>query len=328
MRRRDFITLLGGAAIWPLAARAQRLDRTRRVGVLMTLEESDSSGMERISAFAEELRKLGWSTPGNLSLDVRWGAGDLSRLRQYAAELIGLSPDVVLAVGGVTMQALQQASSNVPVVFAQVLDPVGAGYVASLARPGGNFTGFTNFEYGVTGKWLELLKEAAPHITRAVILRDPAATAGTAQLAAIQAVAPSLRVEITPLSLHDRAHLERDLVTFARVPNGGVIVPAGAQVTIHRELIIALVSQLRLPAIYPYRHFVNSGGLLSYGPDVIDQIRRAAGYVDRILKGEKPADLPVQAPTKYELIINLKAAKVIGVDVPATLLARADEVIE
>jgi len=273
------------------------------------------------------LQQLDWSVGSNLRIDYRWGAGDAERFRRYAAELVALAPDVILA-SGATVTALQQVTRTIPIVFAQVTDPVGLGVVESLARPGSNATGFTPSEFGISAKWLELLKEVAPGVTRAAVLRDPIVTAGPAQLAAIQGVAPSFGVELKPVDIRDRSAIERALASFARSPNGGLIVTVTPAAAVHRHLIITLAARHRLPAVYGYRYFVMDGGLISYGPDTIDQYRQAAGYVDRILKGEKPADLPVQAPTKYELVINLKTAKALGLEVPPTLLARADEVIE
>ena len=327
MRRREFITLLGGAAAWPLAARAQQGKPMRRIGVLMNLAIDDSEGQTRITAFVQGLQQLDWSVGSNLRIDYRWGAGDAERFRRYAAELVALAPDVILA-SGATVTALQQVTRTIPIVFAQVTDPVGLGVVESLARPGSNATGFTPSEFGISAKWLELLKEVAPGVTRAAVLRDPIVTAGPAQLAAIQGVAPSFGVELKPVDIRDRSAIERALASFARSPNGGLIVTVTPAAAVHRHLIITLAARHRLPAVYGYRYFVMDGGLISYGPDTIDQYRRAAGYVDRILKGEKPADLPVQAPTKYELVINLKTAKALGLTVPDSLLARADEVIE
>jgi ABC-type uncharacterized transport system substrate-binding protein len=328
MRRRNFIALLGGAAAWPLAARAQQsAERMRRIGVLMSLAPDDPESPVRIAALLLGLQQLGWTDGRNVRIDYRWGAGDAERIRKSVAELVALAPDVILAHGTSLVGPLQQATRTVPIVFVNVADPVGAGLVDSLARPGGNATGFTSFEYGIAGKWLELLKEVAPQVTRTAILRD-ATIAGGGQLGAIQSVAPSFGVELRPLGLRDTGEIKRSVSAFARVSNGGLIVVAGPMAIIHRELIITLAAQYRLPAVYPYRFYVTGGGLISYGPDQIDQYRRAADYVDRILKGEKPADLPVQAPTKYQLVVNLKTAKTLGLDVPPTVLARADEVIE
>jgi putative tryptophan/tyrosine transport system substrate-binding protein len=328
VNRREFITLLGGAAAWPLAARAQQPDRVRRIGVLMNQAADDSEGQARNAAFLQGLGALGWAVGRNVRIDYRWAGGDADRIRRYAAELVALTPDVILCTGGFGMAPLQQVTRTVPIVFVSVLDPVGAGFVAGLARPGGNATGFVNFEYGMGGKWLELLKQIAPGITRVAVLRDPAVTSGTGQLGSIQTVAPSFGVEVRPIDVRDPGEIERGVTSFAREPNGGLIVTASALATVHRELIIALVVQHRLPAIYSYRYYAKGGGLVSYGPDNLDQYRRAASYIDRILKGEKPADLPVQNPTKYELVINLKTARALGLDVPPMLLARADEVIE
>jgi putative ABC transport system substrate-binding protein len=329
VRRREFITLLGGAtAVWPLAALAQQPERKRRIGVLMNLAADDAQSMARIAAFLQGLQQFGWTDGQNVAIEYRWGAGDPERTRKFAAELVALAPDVILAVGAFTVLPLQQVSRTVPIVFANVTDPVGAGIVANLARPGGNATGFTTFEYGISAKWLELLKQIVPGTTRAAVLRDPTIIASISQFAAIQSVAPSLGVEFTPIDTRNSGDIERAVVAFASEPNAALIVVTGTSAIIHRELIISLASRHRLPAVYPFRYYVTSGGLMSYGPDVIDFYRRVAGYVDRILKGEKPANLPVQAPTKYELVINLKTAKALGLEVPPNLLARADEVIE
>jgi ABC-type uncharacterized transport system substrate-binding protein len=327
MKRRDFITLLGGAAAtWPIAARGQG---ERRIGVLMASAADDSESQARIAAFLQGLQQLGWTDGGNVRVDTRWATTNADDVRRHAAELVALAPDVLVAATGTTTVApLLQATRTVPIVFVQVIDPVGAGFVTSLARPGGNATGFTIFEYGMSGKWLELLKEIAPRMTRAAVLRDPAIASGIGQFAAVQAVAPLLGVDLTPVDVRDEPEMERAVTAFARSGNGGLIVTASPWGSRHRDQIIALAARHRLPAIYPYRYFVTGGGLISYGPDSIDQYRRASAYVDRILRGDKPADLPVQAATKYELIVNLKMAKTLGVDVPPTLLARADEVIE
>jgi putative ABC transport system substrate-binding protein len=298
----------------------------RRIGVLMNLAADDAEGQARIAAFVQALQRLGWSDGRNLRIDHRWAAGDTGRFHRYAEELLALAPDVILAAATPSVQALQQATRTVPIVFAIVADPVGAGFVDSLARPGGNVTGFTPFEYGISGKWLELLKEIAPRVTRVAVLRD--LTIGLGQLGAIQSVAPSLGVELTPIGVDDAGQIERTVAAFARSPNGGLIVTASTSATIHRELITTLAARNKLPAVYNERYFVAAGGLMSYGPDFLDQFRSAASYVDRILRGEKPADLPVQAPTKHELMINLNAAKALGLDVPPMLLARADKVIE
>jgi putative ABC transport system substrate-binding protein len=326
MRRRTFITLIGGAASWPLAARAQQ--RMRRVGALMYLAADDPDSPARVAAFARGLQELGWIEDRNVRIDYRWGGGDIDRVRRYAAELVALEPDVILVSSGSALAALQNATRTVPIVFVNVTDPVGAGYVASLARPGNNTTGFTLFEYSIGGKWLELLKQITPGMTRAAVLRNPAITSGTGQFAAIQAVAPSLGVELTPIDVREANGIEPDIAGFTRRANGGLIVTASPSAVLHRELIIALAAKYRLPAAYANRLFVANGGLISYGPDEIDQHRRAASYVHRILNGEKPADLPVQAPTRYELVINLKTAKALGIEMPASVLARADEVIE
>jgi putative ABC transport system substrate-binding protein len=331
MKRREFITLLGGAAVaWPRAARAQQADRMRRVGVLESRAADDPEGKARLAVFAQELQELGWTDGRNIRIDYRWAAtGDAGRYRAYAAELVALAPDVILASASVSVAALQQTTRTVPIVFVNVIDPVGAGFVASLARPGGNSTGFTLFEYSLSGKWLELFKEIAPNLTRIAILRDPAISAGIGQFAVIQAMAPpSFGLELSPIDERDAGEIERDIAAFARAPNGGLIVTASQGAVANRELIITLSARHRLPAVYPFRYFVTSGGLISYGPDTTEQFQRAAGYVDRILKGQKPADLPVQAPTKYELAINLKTAKALGLTVPPSLLARADQVIE
>ena len=330
MRRREFITLFGVAALaGPRAARAQQADRVRRVGVLMSRAAGDPEEQARFAAFLEGLQKLGWTDGRNVRIDYRWAAADADRSRTYAAELVALAPDVILASGSTSVAALLQTTRTVPIVFVNVIDPVGAGYVARLARPGGNATGFTAFEYSLSGKWLELLKEIAPNLTRIAILRDPALAAGIGQFAAIQAMAPSsFGVELSPIDVRDGGEIERDVATFARESNGGLIVTGSSSAAVHRELIVMLAARHRLPAVYPFRYFVTSGGLISYGPDPIDVFRRAAGYVDRILKGEKAADLPVQAPTTYELAINLKTAKALGLTLPPSLLARADEVIE
>jgi len=328
--RREFITLLGGAAAaWPLAARAQQRERVRRIGVLMSQAADDPEALSRVSAFAQGLQERGWTVGSNLRIDYRWGASDLERFRRYAAELVALAPDVILATAASTVAAVQQASRTIPIVFAGTIDPVGSGLVANLARPGGNATGFIAYEFSMSGKLLELLKELAPSVTRAVVIRDPLVPAGSGGFASIQTVAPSFGVELTPVGVRDADEIERGIVAFSGGKNNGLIMvgpPSSAMV--HRDLIITLAARHRLPAAYPASYFATAGGLFSYGPDFVDQYRRAASYVDRILKGEKPADLPVQAPTKYELVINLKTAKALGLEVPPTLLARADEVIE
>jgi len=328
VRRRAFITLVGGAAAWPLAARAQPRERMRRIGVLMSLAADDPEGQARLTAFVQGLQELGWTDGRNVQIDYRWPAGDAERIRRYAAELAALAPDIILAGGGAVVPSLLQATRAIPIVFTQTPDPVGAGFVESLARPGGNVTGFMLYEYGIGAKWLELLKEIAPHVTRAAVIRDAAIASGIGQWGAIQTAAPSFGVELRPVDVRDASEIERAIAAFARSPNGGLIVAASTLAVVHRDLIVTLAARHKLPAVYPSRFFVRSGGLIFYGPDSVEPHRRAAGYVDRILKGEKPADLPVQAPTKYELAINLKTAKALGLDVPPTLLARADEVIE
>ena len=310
MRRRDFIKVVAGsAAVWPLALRAQQSEPKRRVGVLMGLAADDPEAQDRIAAFEQSLQQLGWIDGRNLQIDYRRGAGDTDATRKYAAELAALAPDVILASGGTVVGPLLQATRTVPIVFTQTPDPVAAGFVSSLARPGGNATGLTTSEYGISGKWLELLKEIAPGVKRAAVIREAGTAAGTGQFASIQSVAPSFGVELSPVDVRDAGEIERDVTAFARGSNSGLIVTSSGLAAVHRELIIALAARYRLPAIYSYRYFATAGGLISYGPDPIDQYRRAAGYVDRILKGEKPADLPVQTPTKYELAINLKTAR-------------------
>jgi putative tryptophan/tyrosine transport system substrate-binding protein len=300
MKRREFITLLGGAAAWPLAARAQQPERIRRIGALMNSAADDQEGQARMAAFLQRLQELGWTDGRNVRIETRWAGSDAERLRRDAGELVALAPDVILASASPSVAALQQASRSVSIVFANVIDPVGAGFVASLARPGGNATGFLAYEYSLSGKWLELLKEISPRVTRAAVLRDPALAAGIGQLAAIQSVAPSFGVELTPLDVRDAGEIEHAIDAFARAPNGGLIVTASTLATTHRKLIIMLAARNRLSTVYPFRFFVDGGGLISYGQDSIDAYKRAASYIDRILKGEKPADLPVQAPTKYE----------------------------
>ncbi len=328
MQRREFIVALGGAVVGlPFAARAQQPDRMRRIGVLLNAAADDAEYQPRLGAFLQALALLGWTIGRNVRIDTRW-ANNADDIRRHAAELAALAPDVILASGAGPVGALLQATRTVPIVFPVVIDPVDAGFIDSLARPGGNATGFLLFEYSLSGKWLELLKQIAPGLTRVAVLRDPAISAGIGQFGAIQAVAPSLRVEVNPVNLRDAGEIERAVAAFARAPNGGLIVTASAAATLHRDLIITLAARHKLPAVYSERSFVAAGGLISYGADYIDQYRKAAGYVDRILKGEKPADLPVQAPTKYETLLNLKTAKALGLDVPAIVLTRADEVIE
>jgi len=327
MRRREFIRLIGGAAtVWPFAAGAQQGERTRRVGVLMNISADDPEAQSRMTAFVQGLQQSGWTDGRNIRIDTRWAAGDADRYHRYAEELLALAPDVILASATPSVQALQQATRTVPIVFANVGDPVGMGLVESAARPGGNTTGFSAFELGFGAKWLELLKEIVPRLTHVAVLRD--LIIGPVQLSAIQAVAPSFGVELSPVGVRDAGEIERTIAAFARSSDAGMIVTASTSALIHRQLIVMLAARHRLPAIYPYRYFAITGGLMSYGVNPIDMYRRAASYVDRILKGEKPADLPVQAPTKYELVINLKTAKALGLEMPASVLARADEVIE
>jgi putative tryptophan/tyrosine transport system substrate-binding protein len=328
MKRRQFITLLGGAVAWPLAAGAQQSDRMRRIGVLMPLAEDNPVSQGRIAAFVQGLQQSGWTDGRNVRIDYRWSAGDPNHVHKLAMELIALGPDVVMASTSAAVASLRQVTSTVPIVFAVVADPVGAGFVDSLARPGGNATGFLAFEYSLSAKWLELLKEAAPQVTRAGVVRDPALASGPSQFAAIQSMAPSLAMEVSPINVRDVSEIDRAIGAFARSANGGLVVTASPLIAAHRDLIIALAARHKLPGVYYERSYTAAGGLMSYGPDFNDQYSRAAVYVGRILKGEKPADLPVQAPTKYELVINLKTAKGLGLTVPDTLLARADEVIE
>jgi len=329
MKRRKFITLLGGAAAaWPLAAHAQQRERVRRIGVLLPATPDDAEFQSWVGAFLQGLAQSGWITGRNIRIETRWTKFNPDETRKYAAELLALAPDVILATGNSTVRPLLRLTRTVPIVFPLAVDPVASGLVESLARPGGNVTGFMSFEVGISAKWLELLKEIAPGVKRAAVLRTLATAAGPGQFGAIQAVAPSLGVELRPIDTDEAGQIEHAVVAFASEPNGGLIAATGGGVLQHRELIVALAARHRLPAIYAYRSHVMSGGLMSYGLDNLDQYRRAAGYVDRILRGEKPADLPVQAPTKYELVINLKTARALGLEVPPTLLARADEVIE
>jgi putative ABC transport system substrate-binding protein len=329
MRRRDFITLIGGAAAaWPLTAFAQQSERVRHIGVLMPMSVGDPGAKARIAAFQQGLEQLGWVDGSNVQIDARWSNGIDADTHKYAMELVALAPDVILANGSGPAGSLLQATRDVPIVFVTVVDPIGAGIVDNLARPGGNATGFALFEYGFSGKLLELLKQIAPGVTRAAVLRDPAVTAGIGVFGAIQTAAPSLGVEVSPIDVRDAGEIERAVTAFAHSSNGGLIVTASAGAIVHRDLIVMLAARHKLPAVYYERYFVTAGGLISYGPDIIDQYRRAAGYVDRILKGEKLAALPVQAPTKYELVINLKTAKALGLTVPSPLLATANEVIE
>ena len=330
MRRREVIALFGGAAasslLQPRAARALQPERTRRIAVLMNV--AADLGQPRVTGFQQALQQLGWIDGHNVQVDVRWGENDVDRDRKYAAELLALAPDVILASGTPSVAALQRVTRTLPIVFVGVSDPVGAGVVDSLARPGGNATGFMNFEYSLSGKWLELLKQIAPGLTRAAVLRDATNPAGSAEFGVIQAAAQLLGVELSPVGVRDAGEIERSVAAFAGSANGGLVVAPSASVSIHHELIIALAARHKLPAVYVYRFMVTGGGLISYGPNPVDQYRGAAGYVDRILKGEKPADLPVQAPTKYELVVNLKTAKALGLTIPPSVLTRADEVIE
>ena len=329
MRRRDFIAgMAGSAAAWPLAVKAQQGERMRRVGLIIANAATDPVAQARIAMFLRELAKFGWVDGRNVRIETRWSPGNAGDTRKHATELAEIAPDVILATGSATLKSLLEATRAVPIVFVLVPDPVGAGFVDSLARPGGNVTGFMTFEASMSAKWLELLKEVKPKLTRVAVIRDPAITAGIGQWSAIQAVAPLFGVELTPVNVRDADEIERRVAAFARSPGGGLIVTGSALATVHRELIFTLADRHKLPAVYPYPYFVRNGGLFSYGPDLLDQYRRAAGYVNRILKGEKPANLPVQAPTKYELAINLKTAKALGLAIPPTLLARADEVIE
>ena len=329
MKRREFILALGGAAAGiPLAARAQQLSTIKRVGILINLPESDSEGQSRLATFLRGLRTSGWTQGSNLQVDIRWGAGNAERMRNYAAELVALSPDVILASTSTAVEALQQVTRTLPIIFVQFIDPVGAGVVATLSRPGGNATGFTAFEYGMSGKWLELLKQVLPRVTRAGVLRDPAIAAGIGQFAAIQAVAPALGVELTAMDVRDAGEIERGISAFAAGPNGGLIVTGSPLAAVHRDLIVSLATRHGLPTVCFARYYVQGGGLISYAPDFTDQYRRAAEYVDRVLKGETPAQLPVQAPTKFELAINLKVAKALGLEMPSALISTADEVIE
>jgi putative tryptophan/tyrosine transport system substrate-binding protein len=328
MRRREFITLVGsGAAAWPLGARAQQGEGIRRIGLLQGLAEDDPVAQGNNAAFVQALRQLGWADGRNVHIDFRFGAGNAAEIRKHAAELVALAPDVILGVAA-TVGSLLETTHTVPIVFVIVPDPVGAGFVESLSRPGGNATGFLMFEYSLCGKWLELLREIAPNVTRAAILRDPTDPSGIGQFSVIQSVAPAVGMDVSPINLRDAAEIERAVVAFAQVGNGGLIVTFSALSVVHRDLIIALAAKHRLPAVYFLRFFIEAGGLITYGPNTLDQFRRAAGYVDRVLKGEKPADLPVEAPTKYELVVNLKTAKVLGLSVPQSILARADQVIE
>jgi putative ABC transport system substrate-binding protein len=328
MRRREFVTLLSGAAAWPLAARAQQGERMRRIGALMNRSAENPDGAATITAFKTTLEQLGWNDGANVRVDIRWGANDAELERRFATELVGLAPDVILASGTISVAALQRATRTVPVVFVGVSDPVGAGFISNLARPGGNLTGFMLFEYSLSGKWLELLKQIVPGVTQAAVLRDASNPAGIAQFGAIRSTASSLGIDVTPIDIHDNAEIEGAIAAFGRGTNRGLIVTPSASESGHRDLIIRLAARHKLPAVYGFRLSTAAGGLISYGPDLIDQFRRAGSYVDRILKGESAGDLPVQAPTKFELVVNLKTAKALGVAVPQSLLASADEVIE
>ena len=329
MQRRHFITLLGGTAVgWPLAVRAQQGEPMRRIGVLLPATADDARFQTFVGAFLQELQSLGWSIGRNVRVDTRWATANATSIGRHTAELVALAPDVIMAHGASTVAQLLQATHTVPIVFPVTSDPVGAGFVDSLARPGGNATGFMSFEYGMGGKWLALLKQIAPGVMRVAVLRDTTSPSGNVQLGAIQAVAPSLRVEVTPVNMRDAGEIERSVAAFARLPNGGLIVVATAAAYLHRDLIITLAARHKLPTVYYEHSFSAAGGLMSYGPDFVDQYRQAAHYVDRILKGEKPADLPVQAPTKFELVINLKTAKALGLTVPPSVLAQANDVIE
>ena len=328
MQRRQFIALLGGAATWPPTARAQQGERMRRIGVLLAATADDARFQTFLGAFLQELQSLGWSIGRNVQVDTRWATANAAAIRKHAAELAALEPDVILAHGSSTVAQLLQATRTVPIVFPVVADPVGAGFVDSLGRPGGNATGFMSFEYGMGGKWLELLKQIAPGVIRVAVFRDASSPSGNAQFGAIQAMAPSLRVEVTPVNMRDAGEIERFLAAFARAPSGGLVVAASAPAYSYRDLIITLAARHKLPAVYYEHSFAAAGGLMSYGPDYVDQYRQAAHYIDRILKGDKPADLPVQAPTKFELVINLKTARALGLTVPPSLLASANEVIE
>jgi putative tryptophan/tyrosine transport system substrate-binding protein len=329
MKRRDFITLLGSAAAtWPLVARAQQREQIARIGVLMSAAAEDPEGRSRFAVFRQALQKLGWTEGQNLRIDVRWAAADAALERKFATELVSLTPDVILATASPTVAALQSVTRTVPIVFAHSVDPVGAGFVDSLARPGGNATGFVLFEYGIAAKWLELLKEIAPNVARVAVLRDPAIASGIGQFGAIQSVAPSFGVELTPVNVRDAGEIERAISAFARSSNGGLIITAVPLALVHRDLIVTLAARHKLCAVYYSRSYVTAGGLISYGTDIHDLYRRAAGYIDHVLRGEKPSDLPVQAPTKFETAVNMKTAKALGITIPASLLTRADEVIE
>jgi len=329
MRRRQFLGVLGSvAAAWPVAARAQQGERMRRIGILLPAAADDAEIQARVGAFLQALALLGWTIDRNVRIDTRWATTNVAEIRRYAAEMVALAPDVILTGASAATAAVQEATRTLPIVFVNVTDPVGAGYVDSLARPGGNATGFLLFEYSLSGKWLELLKEIAPGLTRVAVLRNAATPSGQGQFGAVQAVAPSFRVEVSPVNVRDAGEIERAVAAFARAPNGGLIVAASPLAQRHRDLIVALAAQHRLPTVYFLRVFVKDGGLISYGPDPVALYGQAAGYVDRILKGAKPADLPVQAPTRYQTVLNLKTAKALGIEVPTSVLLRATEVIE
>jgi putative ABC transport system substrate-binding protein len=328
MQRRDFISFLGGAAAaWPLAVRAQQPERVRQIGMLNALGADDPEAQARVAVFKQSLQQLGWVVGQNLKIEIRQIGADVDRLRSNAVELVTLAPDVIFTIGSVAVALLQQATRTIPIVFVNAPDPVGAGFVQSMAHPGGNITGFSNFEYSMSGKWAELLKQIAPKVTRALVLRDPTSAAGIGQFAAVRSIAQSLGLELTPVNVRDNDEIEQSAAAFASSGNGGMIVTAGGTGA-RRKLIISLASRYKLPSVYPYRYYAVDGGLVTYGPNTLDPVRRAAGYVDRILKGERPADMPVQAPTKYDLIINLKTAKTLGLTIPQSLLTTADEVIE
>ena len=327
MRRREFLGILSGAAAWPVASKAQQAGRVRLVGMLSILGPDDPEGQTRRAVFEQTLQQLGWMVGRDLKIEIRQIGRDVDSLRRYAAELVALAPEVIFSIGSLPAASLQQATRTIPIVFMNVTDPVGAGLVESMAHPGGNLTGFSNFEYSISGKWAELLKQIVPHVTRALVFRDPTSTGGVGQFAVVRSVAQSLGIELTPLDVRDTDEIERSVAAFARSGNGGAIVTSVGGAA-RRKLIISLAARYKLPSVYPYRYYTVDGGLISYGPNTNDAVRRAAGYVDRILKGEKPADMPVQAPTKYELVINLKTAKALGLTIPQSLLATADEVIE
>jgi ABC-type uncharacterized transport system substrate-binding protein len=327
MRRREFLGIVGGAAAWPVASKAQQAERVRRVGMLNILGPDDPEAHARRAVFEQTLQQSGWAVGRDLTIETREVGADPDTLRRYAAELVALAPDVIFSIGSLPTSSLQQATRTIPVVFMNVTDPVGAGVVESMAHPGGNMTGFSNFEYSMSGKWAELLKQIAPHLSRALVFRDPTSASGIGQFAVVRSVAQSLGVELTPVNVRDTGEIDRAVAAFARSDNGGVIVTTGGAAA-HRKLIISLAARYKLPSVYPYRYYAVDGGLISYGPNTHDPVRRAAGYVDRILKGEKPADLPVQAPTKFELVINLKTANALGLSIPPSLLTTADEVIE